>query len=626
MLAVAGLAAIATTKGSVHVAPDRLVLGAAAAVLTAALLAPERRHRAAAIVAALVAGLAAAHLLVRPGMPQVHDPDHVWGLWAYARSVRSGHLLPMWMPWLGAGMPLLQFYGPVSFLSALPGIVLGLSPVGIWKLTLAQASVLTGFGALAGPRLAGASWRGAAVAACALAFAPWKLAVFHYRGALGEAVALALAPVLAGAAIAMWRAPSRRLAWGLGGVVALAVPTHLITLFCLGVVLVPVLVVEEIAARRAGRDAMPLLRRAGLLAIPVVLGAGAVAVWVVPALAESGTTTLPLQIRENSYFVYAQHGLTLQDVGERRLWDRSRPSLLRRARAAGGEGQQMPFYVGSVLLIAGLSAPWWSRSRTTWCPACGAAAAVLCALAPVADVMTRLPLVDAVQFPWRFLSTAAVFASLAVGAGVTALLGPAPSWKRALPRARASRAPRGRCGAVHRGVELDPALPRGHALGAEPRRRSDRAVRSRVARRPRPDRDGGGDGPRRRSPAAARHDRDPARARVARVRRVDDAPVLPRPPARARAGGVRGSVGAVALRRGARRADRDPGEAVRDDRGRGCRVPRGHLHARPPAGSRYIRARPRAGAGSSSASRRSPAGGRASTGRGPRSAPGRSAS
>jgi len=433
VLAVAGLAAIATTKGSVHVAPDWLVLAAAAAVATAALLVPERRHRAAALAAALVAGLAAAHVLVRPGMPQVHDPDHVWGLWAYARSVRSGHLLPMWMPWLGAGTPLLQFYGPVSFLSALPGIVLGLSPVGIWKLTLAQASVLTGFGALAGARLAGASWRGAALAACALAFAPWKLAVFHYRGALGEALALAFAPVLAGAAIAMWRAPSRRLAWGLGGAVALAVPTHLITLFCLGVVLVPVLVVEEIAARREGREATPLLRRAGLLAIPVVLGAGAVAAWAVPALAESGATTLPLQIRENTYFVYAQHGLTLQDVGERRLWDRSRPSLLRRERAAGGEGRQMPFYIGSILLIAGLSAPWWSRARTTWAPACGAATAVLCALAPVADVMTRLPLVDAVQFPWRFLSTAAALASLAVGAGVTALLGPAPSWKAALP-------------------------------------------------------------------------------------------------------------------------------------------------------------------------------------------------
>ena len=94
----------------------------------------------------------------------------------------------------------------------------------------------------------------------------------------------------------------------------------------------------------------------------------------------------------------------------------------------------MPFYVGSVLLIAGMSAPWWSRARATWGPACGAAVAVLLALAPVADLTTRLPLVDAVQFPWRFLSTAVVLASLALAAGVTALLGErGPTWRAALP-------------------------------------------------------------------------------------------------------------------------------------------------------------------------------------------------
>jgi hypothetical protein len=427
VLAVASVVAIATTRGSVHVAPDRLVLVAAAAALTAALLVPERRHRAAAVASALVAGAAAAHVLVRPGMPQVHDLDHVWGLWAYARAVRSGDLLPMWIPWLGAGMPLLRFYGPVSFLTALPGIVLGLSPVAVWKLALVQASVLAAVTTLAGSRLLGASWRGAAIAACALAFAPWKLAVFDYRGALGEAVAFVAAPLVAAAVIGMWRAPSRRLAWWLGAAVALLVPTHLITFFCLGVVLVPVLVLETIAART------PALRRAGQLAIPVVLAVAAVAAWAVPALAESGATSLPLQLRENPYLVYAQHGLTPQDVAERRAWDRSRASLPRNQRAAGAEGLQMPFYVGSVLLIAGMSAPWWSRSRATWGPACGAAVAVLLAMAPVADVTTRLPLVDAVQFPWRFLSTAVVLASLSLGVGVTALLERGLTWRAALP-------------------------------------------------------------------------------------------------------------------------------------------------------------------------------------------------
>jgi hypothetical protein len=425
VLGLATVLAVAATRGRVHVPPDQIVLVLAAAAIAFGLLAPERWGRGAGVAVALLAGLASAHVLLRPGMPEVHDPDHVWGLWAYARAVRSGHPLPLWMPWLGAGMPLLQFYGPVSFLSSLPGVLLGLAPVGIWKLTMAQASVLGSLGALAGARLAGASWRGAAIAACALAFAPWRLTVVNYRGALGEAVAFACAPVVAGAAIAMWRAPSRRAGWWLGASVAALIPTHLITTLCLGLVLAPVLLLE--------RSSVPLRRRAGLTSIAALLGAGVVAAWALPAVVESRATSLPLQTKESPYFVYAQHGLSVPDVLVRHAWDRLRPSLLRRERAAGREGEQMPFYVGSVLLLAGLAAPWWSRSSRAVGLSCGAGIALLFALAPAADAMTHVPFVDHVQFPWRFLSTSVVLAALAVGTGASELRWDAARWAGAWP-------------------------------------------------------------------------------------------------------------------------------------------------------------------------------------------------
>jgi hypothetical protein len=429
VLGVAGVLAIATTRGSVHIPPTWEALMVAAAAIVASLLVPERWRRPAAIGAAIVAALASAHVLFRAGLPQVHDPDHMWGLWAYARAVRAGHPLPTWIPWIGAGMPLLGFYGPVSFLSSLPGVLLGLAPVGIWKLTMAQASVLAALGALAGARLLGASWRGSAIAACALALSPWRLTVVDYRGALGEAVAFAWAPVVAAAAIAMCRAPSRRMAAWLTGSVALLIPTHLITTFCLGVVLVPVLLIDALAVRGGG-----FVRRFGLAVGSAALGAGLVAAWCVPALTESGATTLPMQTRENTYFVYAQHGLSVPDVTVRRAWDRLRPSLLRRDRAAGGEGEQMPFYAGSVVLALGLTAPWWSRSRRTWGLAAGTGIALAMALAPVADVVTHLPLVDHVQFPWRFLSAAAVLGALSAGVGIGSIVDDAPlSWRAALP-------------------------------------------------------------------------------------------------------------------------------------------------------------------------------------------------
>ena len=128
-----------------------------------------------------------------------------------------------------AGMPLLQFYGPVSFLLALPGVLAGLAPVALWKEAMIQASVLSCLATLLGARLLGAGWRASAIAACAMAFSPWRLTVLNLRGALGEVTALGFAPLAAASALAMFRRPSRRAACVLGVTVALLVPTHPIT-------------------------------------------------------------------------------------------------------------------------------------------------------------------------------------------------------------------------------------------------------------------------------------------------------------------------------------------------------------------------------------------------------------
>ena len=421
VLAAAVAAAIATTRLSPHIPPNRLLLALAAAAAVAALLVPERHRRHAAIGGAAAAGLASAHVLLRAGMPQVHDLDHVWGLWAYARAVRAGSIAPMWIPDLGAGMPLLQFYGPVSFLLDLPGILLGLAPVALWKEATAQASLLAAISALAAARLLGAGWRGASIAACAIAFAPWRLAVFHFRGALGEATAFLFAPLVAAACLRLVRGPSRAAAATLAVATALLIPTHLITLFCLAILLVPAVLVER------------GWKRVLAAAAPALIGVGVVAGWWLPAMVEGKHTSLPLQTETHHYLIYDEHGLDPSDMLVRRAWDTSRPSLKRSDRAAGQEGQQMPFYVGLVLFGAALTAPWWSRSRATWGPAAGAATALVLASAPVALAMTHLPLVHTIQFPWRFLSAGSILAALAVGLGASAVLETADGWRKALP-------------------------------------------------------------------------------------------------------------------------------------------------------------------------------------------------
>jgi hypothetical protein len=434
VLAAAAIVAVLTTRLGVHIAPSRIVLVAAALLSTAVLVAPRRWRAWVALATAVTAGLAASHVLFRPGMPQVHDPIHVWGLWAYARAARGGHLLPMWIPELGAGMPLLQFYGPVSFLLELPGIVAGLAPVALWKEALVQSAVLSAVATLLGARMLGAGWRAASIAACAVAFSPWRLTVFNLRGALGEATALIFVPVAAASALALFRRFSRAAAWALGASIALLIPTHLITLYCLGIVLVPALIAQELALRSApdpGRP--PLPRRAMTAIVPAVMAAGIVAAWWVPTFFEGKYTSLTEQTEGHHYFVYDEHGLTASDLLVRRAWDTMRASLKASDRAAGKEGKQMPFYVGAILFGAALSAPWWSRSRATGAPACGAAAGVLLSSAPAAALMTHLPTIHWIQFPWRFLTTASVLAAYALGLGVSALLAAPRPWRRMLP-------------------------------------------------------------------------------------------------------------------------------------------------------------------------------------------------
>src|SRR5262249_1401313 len=153
------------------------------------------------------------------------------------------------------------------------------------------------------------------------------------------------------------------------------------------------LVVNEI-----GKQEVPITRRAVSIALPGLLAVGLVAVWLVPCVVEGKDTSLSMQTETHRYFIYDEHGVGPRDLFFRRAWDTLRPSLKASDRAAGGEGQQMPFYVGAILFAAALTSPWWSRSRATWAPAAGTAAGLLFSSAPAAAVMTHLPMLHKIQF------------------------------------------------------------------------------------------------------------------------------------------------------------------------------------------------------------------------------------
>jgi len=427
LLAIALAVAIGGSSGKSWIAPSLPVVLLGAGLAGLAVLAPIRRLPLAVLGATVALGAAAGHVLVAPGMPRVHDLMHLWGIWAYGRCVLEGSWLPLWIPYLGAGEPLLQFYGPVNFLLALPGVLAGLSPVNAFKLELFAGHVLAPLSMLAAARMLKVGWRTALIGAAALAFAPYRLTVLDYRGALGEANAFLFMPLVIGATLRMVRDASLRIGVVLAASTTALALTHLLSLFVVLVALVPTIVIAE-WDRPLGQTG----RRLGLTSLAFAAAAGLSAVFWVPIVAESGHTSLKLTTVDNPYYRYQENGVSVRTLFERRGWDRLRVSLPESIRRRQGldERDAMPFYFGTVLMLSGVGAGLWSRRRDTWALAAGAFVCLALTLASVASVVGELPWLSPIRFPWRFLGPASVLAGLALALGADSLFRTLAGWKR----------------------------------------------------------------------------------------------------------------------------------------------------------------------------------------------------
>jgi len=413
LLAVA--AAVSLTRGFVWVPPRGEILVGGAIVAVACVRAARRGRAAAAVLGAAAMGAAAGHLLLLAGAPRAHDlPVHAWSVWAYGRCVREGQIYPGWVPDLGAGMPLLQFYGPLNFLAALPGVLSGLAPVPALKLVFLQAHVLSALSMLVALRVLGAAWPAALLGACALAFAPWRLAVSGYRGAMGEADAFVFAPLVIASALRVARAASFRCSVLLVASLAGLALTHALSLFTTAIAVLPALLLQECQLPAGAR---PRARRYGGLAASVGAATALTAAWWIPVAAESRHTALHARTVESRQFRFQDNGAEPRALIERRLW--SQPELAVPENVT--VDARMPFYVGIVLTSLALTAPLWSRGTAPVSLVAGCALALLFSTRLAAPLLAWLPGFSALQFPWRFLSPAAVMASLAVGLGFDVL-------------------------------------------------------------------------------------------------------------------------------------------------------------------------------------------------------------
>lgn len=415
-LGVASVLAFATTRGTMGVPPTTLGLAALVGVVLVltGLASVERTGRAWSVATALTLvalGAVAAQDHFRPGVSMGHDITyHAWSIWSLWRCVLDGDLYPRWNPYLGLGIPLLQFYAPLAYLPAWPAQALGASPVQALAWLLALGQVGCAATTYASMRWCGGSRAAGLVAATAAVLAPYHLMDQTFRVALGEHLAFVFFAPLAAAAWKVSTGERGRAQWILGGCLAGLLLTHILSVITTAVLLVgPVI---WLLKRRGGGGRALVVT--GLVTVAIT------AAWWMPLVVEVRHTSVT-RIAPVFSGVSAD-GLAPLEGFVRAAWERY--GIRRPAGAAQGQG--MPIYIGCVWIALTVLA--WRRPRITGGPdprwwAVLAGLGFLLATRPFAYILDIVPGYGLVQYPWRLLAPASVFGGMAGGAALDAWSG-----------------------------------------------------------------------------------------------------------------------------------------------------------------------------------------------------------
>ena len=307
-------------------------------------------------------------LLTLPAMlspVKLHDSFWIDWVWTdqFAGQLRQGMLYPRWLPAShdGLGAPVFYYYPPLAFYPAGLLAALGASP---------YAAIVATFGlAFAGAGAAiyrwASGWANHPLAAALFYMAaPYHVADFYGRGALAEACAIAFIPLLA---LGLKRVADKRgsalLAVAYGAIIATHLPLALLaSLF---------LIAPYALILAKGRPRALLA-----FAAPLALGLGLAAIYLVPALA--------LEPYRDAAVLWSDPLLRPE------YW------LLTNAALTG-----MALITLKVIAVVALPALFMAvRWRSAW-----ARYAIVCCLvvAGLVPFFWSLPLIQAVQFPFRAL-------------------------------------------------------------------------------------------------------------------------------------------------------------------------------------------------------------------------------
>ena len=344
---------------------------------------------------------------------------HVYRIAALADAWQHGVLYPRLFPdfGFGYGQAVFNFYAPLSYAPGALLAVLGASPAAAAEWTVALGFVLAAFTSYGmGKYLWGRT--GGALAAVVYTYFPYHLADAYLRGALPEHMAFIFLPLIVWTTVAAFREdhPVPAYLWA-GLAWAGLVYTHNLTVLLMA----PVWVGLALSlALRTGR-----WNRFWGAAGGAALGAGLSAALWLPFLAESGQVGIGLGPSEGNQ----RHLAPLRELIQTLPFYQYRVS-----HGAGAAEHPLSWAsVAFALLALGRLITALARRR----PLPGADFAWFgLALALVASVMTSSvtlfvwrtlnPILGQLQYPWRFMTLAALGLAMAVG-----VLGvPEPQGKR----------------------------------------------------------------------------------------------------------------------------------------------------------------------------------------------------
>ncbi len=358
-----------------------------------------------ALIEALCAGLAlfALQPLTTPGHLWGHDTGaHLFRLAEVARALGDGVLYPRFLPdaYGGLGGPILTFNPTAPYYLPALLVLAGVGPIAALKIAAGLLTLAGGVAMriLARPHLGRV---GAAVAALAWIYLPYRIANLYVRMAYSELAVMMLLPLaMAAGRRAAARPSGRRIA--VAAILTAAIPAVHFPGAVLGI---PLVAAWAAAFAPPGRRA----RAIAVTAAFIILGLALSAVSWLPAMAEIGGTHYEESAGGPDH--YSHHFVSLEQIVS--------PSW-GFGSSMPGASDRMSFQAGWVhlmLLAAAAGAAVRVRAvRPVVFPCCAVALAGLFLMLPLSrGLWAVIPALQNVQFPWRALMLVGIATSLASG-------------------------------------------------------------------------------------------------------------------------------------------------------------------------------------------------------------------